>query len=275
MQIQTARRIPSCSGSSSNSEISTSLSPIGRIGNTVLPGIWREFTSNQRQGGRLRRKAIRQSCSAEGVPRFAGGSTVTSAVTSGGESAEMASGGRNEEAENVDGGAGGVGMEMSGVLFRWGEMGVKVAFRSYDFPRHVIILGGLTDGLLPTQYTARLASELAAAHWSLLQTQLSSSYFGYGASSLEQDAAEIDELIAYIIRRYHASEVVLVGHSTGCQVNTTENMVCQVNTTEELRQVNITEEHEVPGEYNRGVACPVNTTEDLTFQVNTTEGLRF
>ncbi|CAI7788544.1 unnamed protein product [Closterium sp. NIES-53] len=32
-----------------------------------------------------------------------------------------------------------------------------------------------------------------------------------------QDAAEIDELIAYIIRRYHASEVVLVGHSTGCQ----------------------------------------------------------
>ncbi|CAI5526692.1 unnamed protein product, partial [Closterium sp. Naga37s-1] len=92
-----------------------------------------------------------------------------------------------------------------------------VAFRSYDFPRHVIFLGGLTDGLLPTQYTARLASELAAAHWSLLQTQLSSSYFGYGASSLEQDAAEIDELIAYIIRRYHASEVVLVGHSTGCQ----------------------------------------------------------
>ncbi|CAI7814586.1 unnamed protein product, partial [Closterium sp. NIES-54] len=151
----------------------------------------------------------------------------------------------------------------------------QVAFRSYDFPRHVIILGGLTDGLLPTQYTARLASELAAAHWSLLQTQLSSSYFGYGASSLEQDAAEIDELIAYIIRRYHASEVVLVGHSTGCQVNTTENMVCQVNTTEELRQANTTEEHEVPGEYNRGVACPVNTTEDLTFQVNTTEGLRF
>ncbi|CAI5532957.1 unnamed protein product [Closterium sp. Naga37s-1] len=129
----------------------------------------------------------------------------------------MASGGIIEEAENVDGGAGGVGMEMRGVLFRWGEMGVKVAFRSSDFPRHVIILGGLTDGLLPTQYTARLASELAAAHWSLLQTQLSSSYFGYGAASLEQDAAEIDELIAYILKRYQASEVVLVGHSTGCQ----------------------------------------------------------
>ncbi|CAI5998571.1 unnamed protein product [Closterium sp. NIES-64] len=129
----------------------------------------------------------------------------------------MASGGIIEEAENVDGGAGGVGMEMRGVLFRWGEMGVKVAFRSSDFPRHVIILGGLTDGLLPTQYTARLASELAAVHWSLLQTQLSSSYFGYGAASLEKDAAEIDDLIAYIIKRYQASEVVLVGHSTGCQ----------------------------------------------------------
>ncbi|CAI5525510.1 unnamed protein product, partial [Closterium sp. Naga37s-1] len=129
----------------------------------------------------------------------------------------MASGGRNEEAENVDGREGGVGMEMRGVLFRWGEMGVKVAFRSSDFPRHVIILGGLTDGLLPTQYTARLASELATAHWSLLQTQLSSSYFGYGAASLEQDAAEIDELIAYITKRYQASEVILVGHSTGCQ----------------------------------------------------------
>ncbi|CAI5462927.1 unnamed protein product [Closterium sp. Yama58-4] len=155
---------------------------------------------------------------AERVQRFAGGSTVTSEVTSGGESGgAMASGGRSEEAENVDGGEGGVGMEMRGVLFRWGEMGVKVAFRSSDFPRHVIILGGLTDGLLPTQYTARLASSLAAAHWSLLQTQLSSSYFGYGAASLEQDTTEIDELIAYIIKRYQASEVVLVGHSTGCQ----------------------------------------------------------
>ena len=48
--------------------------------------------------------------------------------------------------------------------------------------------------------------------------QLSSSYGGYGVSNLDTDAAEL-RLLALHLRQHHgSSSLVLIGHSTGCQI---------------------------------------------------------
>jgi pimeloyl-ACP methyl ester carboxylesterase len=62
-----------------------------------------------------------------------------------------------------------------------------------------------------------LANALQEEKWSLVQPLLSSSYIGYGTSSLKEDAIEIEKLINYLIYEEQSEGVVLVGHSTGCQ----------------------------------------------------------
>eukprot|EP00897_Mesotaenium_endlicherianum_P006887 jgi/Mesen1/6226/ME000320S05418 len=105
---------------------------------------------------------------------------------------------------------------MAGTLIRWGG-GSKVAFQSGTSKKHVIVLGGLTDGFFATRYVPPLAEALVKNGWSLVQTLLSSSYIGYGIASLDQDAEEMEELINYLVTEEHSEGVVLVGHSTGCQ----------------------------------------------------------
>ncbi|KAL6639056.1 hypothetical protein ACP70R_022786 [Stipagrostis hirtigluma subsp. patula] len=92
-----------------------------------------------------------------------------------------------------------------------------VAFRTGDFNHQVIFIGGLTDGLLATDYLEPLSLALEVEKWSLVQPLLSSSYTGYGISSLEQDALELDQLISYLINKENSEGVILLGHSTGCQ----------------------------------------------------------
>lgn len=70
---------------------------------------------------------------------------------------------------------------------------------------------------MATDYLEPLAIALDKEKWSLVQALLSSSYIGYGTSSLEQDAAELDQLISYLINKEDSEGVVLLGHSTGCQ----------------------------------------------------------
>jgi len=62
--------------------------------------------------------------------------------------------------------------------------------------------------------------------WALVQPLLSSSHLGYGISSLQKDADEIDLLLSYLARKWDwdadkdksdDTSVVIVGHSTGCQ----------------------------------------------------------
>lgn len=55
------------------------------------------------------------------------------------------------------------------------------------------MIGGLSDGLGSLPYAGALAAALQAVGWGLTQAQLTSSYHGYGVSSLNQDA---DELLA-------------------------------------------------------------------------------
>lgn len=106
---------------------------------------------------------------------------------------------------------------LSGMLFKYGTKPAQVAFRTGDFKQQVIFIGGLTDGLLATEYLQPLSMALEVEKWSLVQPLLSSSYSGYGTSSLKQDALELDQLISYLINKEGSEGVVLLGHSTGCQ----------------------------------------------------------
>ncbi|KAF3615694.1 hypothetical protein FXO37_35399 [Capsicum annuum] len=63
---------------------------------------------------------------------------------------------------------------------------VDVAFKTGDYKQQVIFIGGLTDGFLATDYLEPLAIALDKEKWSLVQFLLSSSYSGYGTSSLRQ-----------------------------------------------------------------------------------------
>ncbi|KAK9289007.1 hypothetical protein L1049_017478 [Liquidambar formosana] len=107
--------------------------------------------------------------------------------------------------------------QFRGVLFKYGPNPIQVAFKTGDYRQQVIFIGGLTDGFLATEYLEPLAIALENEKWSLVQLLLSSSYSGYGISSLQQDAMELDQLINYLINKEDSEGVVLLGHSTGCQ----------------------------------------------------------
>ncbi|XP_078435944.1 alpha/beta-Hydrolases superfamily protein [Wolffia australiana] len=107
--------------------------------------------------------------------------------------------------------------QIPGVLFKYGPKQVQVAFKTGDFRQQVIFIGGLGEGYLATQYLEPLSVALEKENWSLVQPLLSSSYSGYGISSLKQDSSELDQLISYLINKENSEGVVLLGHSTGCQ----------------------------------------------------------
>lgn len=107
--------------------------------------------------------------------------------------------------------------QFRGVLFKYGPNPIQVAFKTGDYKRQVIFIGGLTDGFLATSYLEPLAIALDRENWSLVQFLMSSSYSGYGTSSLQQDAKELDLLINYLINKEDSEGVALLGHSTGCQ----------------------------------------------------------
>ncbi|XP_059650035.1 UPF0613 protein PB24D3.06c [Cornus florida] len=107
--------------------------------------------------------------------------------------------------------------QFQGVMFKYGTKPIQVAFKTGDYKQQVIFIGGLTDGFLATEYLEPLAIALEKEKWSLVQFLLSSSYSGYGISSLKEDAMELDQLISYLINKEESEGVVLLGHSTGCQ----------------------------------------------------------
>ncbi|XP_044484417.1 UPF0613 protein PB24D3.06c-like [Mangifera indica] len=107
--------------------------------------------------------------------------------------------------------------QFRGVLFKYGPKPTQVAFKTGEYKQQVIFIGGLTDGFFATEYLEPLAIALDKERWSLVQLLMSSSYTGYGISSLKQDAMDLDQLIGYLINKEDSEGVVLLGHSTGCQ----------------------------------------------------------
>jgi hypothetical protein len=76
---------------------------------------------------------------------------------------------------------------MQGVLFRYGPAAPHIAFRSTPpastttsssaaGPRHLVLVAGLTEGLLALPYAQSLAVAAEAAGYSLVQAQLRSCY---------------------------------------------------------------------------------------------------
>ncbi|KAI9875428.1 MAG: hypothetical protein M1830_008476 [Pleopsidium flavum] len=80
----------------------------------------------------------------------------------------------------------------------------------------LLFIAGLTDGLLTVPYSTLLAQALPPSY-TLTQVLLSSSYLGWGTSSLGKDCAEIAQCVAYLKEKKPGGKVVLMGHSTGCQ----------------------------------------------------------
>ena len=77
-------------------------------------------------------------------------------------------------------------------------------------------MGGLDDGLLTVPYLVPFSAALPP-NWRLVQPLLSSSYRGWGTSSLDKDVEEIAQCIGYVHKLRPHGKVILMGHSTGSQ----------------------------------------------------------
>ena len=106
----------------------------------------------------------------------------------------------------------------TGTLFQYSSFPALTAFESTPTqPNKCILIGGLSDGLIPTPYTNDLQQVCNELGWSLVQPLTSSSGLGFGHGSLKRDTEEISLLMQYLICHHDASKFVVVGHSTGCQ----------------------------------------------------------
>jgi len=107
---------------------------------------------------------------------------------------------------------------MYGLIHLYDQENRLTAFESGDLDARstLIFIGGLGDGLCAVPYIDLLAPALEEVNFSLIQVLLSSSYSGFGFSSIEKDAHEIRKLLKYL-RTIGKSRFVLLGHSTGCQ----------------------------------------------------------
>jgi pimeloyl-ACP methyl ester carboxylesterase len=107
-----------------------------------------------------------------------------------------------------------------GYMWRWSDKG-HICFATgetvMDCPNKLICIGGLTDGLLACPWVTLLAEECKKINWVLIQPLLSSSYAGYGTSSLHSDTQELSMLVDHLSTKWNCQRIAIVGHSTGCQ----------------------------------------------------------
>ncbi|GJQ13936.1 hypothetical protein GpartN1_g5727.t1 [Galdieria partita] len=109
-------------------------------------------------------------------------------------------------------------MRIPGELCLYDERKHLAAFVAYPGNKAMVIfIAGLTDGLFSPRYFGPMAMAFHAQGVTCVQPILSSSYNGFGTSSLDQDVAELDTLIDFLSQHYHPHCIFLIGHSTGCQ----------------------------------------------------------
>ncbi|KAF9739586.1 hypothetical protein PMIN06_006970 [Paraphaeosphaeria minitans] len=80
----------------------------------------------------------------------------------------------------------------------------------------ILFIGGLGDAPLTVRYPTLLARTLPS-HWTVAEVTLTSSAAGWGTSTLSRDAAELEKCVAYFKWLRPDGNIVLMGHSTGCQ----------------------------------------------------------
>lgn len=84
----------------------------------------------------------------------------------------------------------------------------------------LVFIGGLKDGPHTTPYIWTVAKRLEEATqlgYSVFEIRMRSSFNGFGTSSLKKDVEDISSLVSYL-RGRGKDKIVLMGHSTGCQV---------------------------------------------------------
>uniref|UniRef100_A0A7S3NL92 AB hydrolase-1 domain-containing protein n=1 Tax=Aureoumbra lagunensis TaxID=44058 RepID=A0A7S3NL92_9STRA len=109
------------------------------------------------------------------------------------------------------------GEGMTGELFSYGN-GLQ-AFESgpKGSKKKMIMIGGLSDGLLACPYVPELGFCLAEEGYSLVQPILRSSYCQFGFRTLDDDVADLLDLITKLKTR-GLNRLALCGHSTGSQI---------------------------------------------------------
>jgi pimeloyl-ACP methyl ester carboxylesterase len=80
-----------------------------------------------------------------------------------------------------------------------------------------VTVGGLSCGMLYAEYLRPLYEELQNLRYHMCQPLLSSSHASWGVGSVSQDAEELGMLFGFLQKEYNFSEVIILGHSTGCQ----------------------------------------------------------
>lgn len=86
----------------------------------------------------------------------------------------------------------------------------------------LIMVGGLTDGLLACPYVPRLSTACKSHSYALIQPVLRSSYCQFGMQTLANDVEDLDSLVNFLrSSRGDDLEITFVGHSTGCQIAVT------------------------------------------------------
>jgi hypothetical protein len=100
----------------------------------------------------------------------------------------------------------------SGTIYRYCKNLVYFESGKEDSCRCLIFIPGLTDGLGSIAYTSQLALTCLEQGLSLIQPIMSSSYLGYGVSSLSDDVEEIDFLIEQLIHQKQKSSIYIMGH---------------------------------------------------------------
>jgi len=110
---------------------------------------------------------------------------------------------------------------MNGSLFQYKSQYASLqAFESGPLPteRKLVVLGGLSDGMMACPYVPELAQALAAEGWSVVQANLRSSYMQWGFGSLSEDVEDVTALLDYLVEKRGAKTLAVCGHSTGSQI---------------------------------------------------------
>ncbi|KZZ95687.1 hypothetical protein AAP_01363 [Ascosphaera apis ARSEF 7405] len=114
----------------------------------------------------------------------------------------------------------------NGILHRYGaEKLTAFEFKTGDKPKPntLIFIGGLTDGLGSVTLVDDIVEALEDTEWSVFTVLLSSSYKGFGTSTLDQDVKEIAQCVKYALQYKKETNggkdglVSIMGHSTGSQ----------------------------------------------------------
>ncbi|CAR28570.1 hypothetical protein ZYGR_0S02030 [Zygosaccharomyces rouxii] len=109
-------------------------------------------------------------------------------------------------------------MAYPGVLHQYSTQ-VAFEFNPSGHKKVIVVIGGLSDGLLTVKFAPGLAKAVEKLGFGVLQIQMRSSYIGWGTGSLDADVEDIKKLVEYLRSPEGGSRetIIIMGFSTGSQ----------------------------------------------------------